>query len=72
MPNELELAARLAMVFPDAGGDQGEYTGGLNYYFDGHNVKIQADYSALTTEDGISAGNDRFDNRVRLQVQVKL
>jgi hypothetical protein len=44
----------------------------LNYYFDGHNVKIQADYSALTTEDGISAGNDRFDNRVRLQVQVKL
>lgn len=72
MPKEFEVAARVAQVMPDAGGDQAEYTGGLNYFLDGHNVKVQADYSMLTVDDGVAVGNDRLDHRIRLQFQIKI
>ncbi|HLG18591.1 MAG TPA: porin [Bdellovibrionota bacterium] len=73
MPEKLELGARIARVFVDGGGDTGEYTLGLNYYmFKAHHVKFQFDYSALTTEDGVAAGDDRLDHRVRAQLQVKI
>lgn len=72
LPKELEIVGRVGQVMPDAGGDMAEYTGGFNYYVDGHRVKLQFDYSVLTTENGIAVGTDRTDHRARAQVQVKL
>ena len=73
MPKTLEVGARYARVFADSGSDQTEYTGGLNYYIHaGHRVKLQLDYSVLVGEDGISAGDDQVNHRVRAQLQVKI
>ncbi len=73
IPHELEIAARVTKIFKEGTGDQGEYTLGLNFYlFETHNVKFQMDYSALTEEDGVVAGDDRLDHRVRAQLQVKI
>lgn len=45
-----------------------EYTGGINYYFRGHRSKIQTDVGHFVTEEG--DGQDKNENRVRLQYQI--
>lgn len=47
-------------------GDSGELGGGLNYYFAGHNLKLQADYFRLYKERDVKHGDDQL--RVQLQV----
>ena len=47
--------------------DNQEAGASLNYYFNGHNVKLQADYSHLWNN---AATKDRNDDRVRLQLQL--
>ena len=70
---KFEIAERIAQILPDSAHNLGEYTLGLNYYLhDGHRVKFQMDYSALTEQDGVAVGNDRLDHRVRAQFQVRL
>jgi phosphate-selective porin OprO/OprP len=70
---KFEVAERVAQIYPEATHDTAEYTLGLNYYlFDGHRVKFQMDYSALTEKDGVAVGNNRLDYRVRAQFQIKI
>ncbi|MBX7084534.1 MAG: hypothetical protein K1X88_35340 [Nannocystaceae bacterium] len=47
-------------------GDGGELGGGLNYYFAGHNLKLQGDYFRIWTDRAVARGFDQ----VRLQLQV--
>jgi hypothetical protein len=46
--------------------DGGELGGGLNYYFAGHNLKLQADYFRIWQARDIAQGYDQ----VRVQLQV--
>ena len=70
---KLEAAGRVSQIFLDGAGDRGEYTAGINYYIYGdHKVKMQFDYSALYTEDGIAVGDDQLNHRIRAQLQVKI
>ncbi|HEX7477544.1 MAG TPA: hypothetical protein VF331_07035 [Polyangiales bacterium] len=48
--------------------EQNELGGGFNYYFEGHALKLQADYTHLWQR--AIAGSD--DNRIRVQLQVAL
>ena len=73
VPEHWELAARVSGVDfgrannPAVLGDIMEYTGGLNYYLYGHNVKLQMDYSFIDTDRFV--GGHRGDHRLRVQTQ---
>lgn len=67
---DLEPALRYAEVAP-LGVDssltrRSELGGGLNYYFYGHNLKVQADYFHLWSDAKITRGDDQF--RLLLQL----
>jgi phosphate-selective porin OprO/OprP len=67
VPKKFELAARYSWVDPDNpnqtnDNEQQEYTGGLSYYMDGHNLKLQANYSLFRNE---STNGDLDDNVVQ-------
>jgi phosphate-selective porin OprO/OprP len=67
VPKKFELAARYSWVDPDnpdqtSDNEQQEYTGGLSYYMDGHNLKLQANYSLFRNE---SINGDLDDNVVQ-------
>lgn len=49
IPEKFEVAARFAGIMPSSDAAQNGYeiTGGLNYYFKGHNLKFQLDYGLL-------------------------
>ena len=71
LPKQLEVAARYSAIeSTDAAAytkfEKNETTLGVNYYFDKHNLKVQADYSMI--EDDRSANSD--ENLFRLQAQV--
>ena len=80
----LELAARYAEVDPnrDASGDRAtELRGAVNYYWKGHNLKLQADVGRLTYEPSgpgrtsasrlpAAAGQDVTDLQARMQLQL--
>jgi len=72
LPKRLEVAARYSFVDPnrDTSQDQQvEVTGGVSYYFAGHNLKLQGDYTNIHTQRG--AGNQPTDDKqVRVQAQV--
>ena len=72
--SHVEAAARFAQVYADGGNNTAEYTVGFNFYpHKGHyGAKLQLDYSALTEENGIAAGDDSLDHRLRLQLQIKI
>lgn len=73
IPEELEIAARVAHIYAESAADQKEYTTGLNYFISqNHRVKLQADYSLLKIENGVAVGNDSINHRGRLQLQVQL
>ncbi len=70
---KIEVAGRWATIMKDVGNDQAEYTGGINYYLhEDHRAKFQVDFSALTEDNAIAAGNNRMDYRARAQFQIKL
>jgi phosphate-selective porin len=80
----LELDARYAEVDPnhDASGDRAtELRGGVNYYWKGHNLKLQSDVGRLTFEPNgpgrtsasrlaAAAGRKVTDYQVRMQLQL--
>jgi len=49
IPKKLELAARVGAVWDIGPGSEGvwEYAGGLNYYLQGHNCKLQVDVTKI-------------------------
>jgi len=71
IPSQLEVAARAALVRPDADLDDDdlmELGPALGWFFQGHRLKLQADYAALIDEQpGADAATD---HRVRLQLQA--
>jgi phosphate-selective porin OprO and OprP len=82
LARRLELAGRYAAVDPnrDVADDRyAELRGGANYYWRGHNVKLQADLARLTFERNAPArgprlpsatGKDLADIQLRLQLQL--
>jgi phosphate-selective porin OprO and OprP len=66
----LEPAMRVSQIYALHGstslGDSGELGGGLNYYFAGHNLKLQADFFRLWQRADLRHGTDQL--RVQLQV----
>jgi phosphate-selective porin OprO/OprP len=66
----LEPALRISQVFGQGSNtalaDSSELGGGLNYYFAGHNLKLQLDYFRLWKDDALRQGTDQL--RVQLQV----
>jgi hypothetical protein len=68
IPHHLELAAQgTYLKFQGPQNDRHEYSGGLNYYFHGQPVKLQADYSYLLTQ---IPGADMKDHRFRVNLQI--
>ena len=68
IPKKFEAALQASKIFFNgANNNQSEYMLGLNYFFKGHPVKLQFDYSMLLTE---TAGNDTSDHRFRTLLQV--
>lgn len=67
IPRHFEIAARASQIFIDgANNNKGEFLGGLNYYFLGHDLKIQTDFSYLRNETTKGLAND-FRARAQLQ-----
>ncbi|MBK8238737.1 MAG: hypothetical protein IPK74_24690 [Deltaproteobacteria bacterium] len=66
----LEPAFRISQVFSQGSntalGDSSEIGGGLNYYFAGHNLKLQLDYFRLWKRAALRQGTDQL--RVQLQM----
>jgi phosphate-selective porin OprO/OprP len=64
IPKKLELAARYSWINQDnpnqKNQNEKEYTGGLSYYLDGHNLKLQANYSYFRT----GTDNNHQDDQV--------
>ncbi len=69
IPKKLELAARYALVDFEYVSKTTEYTGGLNYYLSGHNLKVQIDYSLINKEIDGKTGSTN-DHQVRAQTQI--
>ncbi len=70
IPEHLELAGRYAQVDPSrsvTSDQKEEWTIGLGYFFKGHDLKLQTDYSRLKTE---STSGDIDDDRIRMQIQI--
>ena len=71
-PERLEVAGRWAKISKNGALgldtiDTQEAGMSLNYYFNGHHVKLQADYSRLWDN---AAAQDRNDDRLRIQLQL--
>jgi hypothetical protein len=75
VPGKLELAGRISGVEFDKLNAAGvfrkttAYTGGLNYYIYGHNLKLQTDYSFLDNESFRGQARARDAHRFRFQAQ---
>ena len=75
IPSRLELAGRVSGVEFDKLNVAGvyrkttAYSAGLNYYFHGHNVKLQMDYSFLDNDSFRGQPSARDAHRVRFQTQ---
>jgi phosphate-selective porin OprO/OprP len=76
IPEHLELAARYAALDPnrDVADDRWiETTGGVSWYFDKHNLKIQSDYTNIHKQRRIAFNggpNNTDDQQVRIQLQL--
>jgi phosphate-selective porin len=67
----MEVAARYSYVDPNrnkANDLQAEAQGVVSYYFYGHNLKVQADYSNIHKQ--VAANRTTDDKQVRIQAQV--
>ena len=71
LPKRLEVAARYSNVDPNrdnAEDRQIEVTGAVSYYFQGHNLKVQSDYTNIHTQVAGKQATD--DKQVRVQAQL--
>jgi phosphate-selective porin OprO/OprP len=71
LPKRLEVAARYSSVDPnrDAFQDlQVEVTGAVSYYFEGHNLKLQGDYTNIHKQVAGKQATD--DKQMRVQAQL--
>jgi phosphate-selective porin OprO/OprP len=71
LPGHMEVAARYSYVDPNrnkANDLQAEAQGVVSYYFYGHNLKVQADYSNIHKQ--VAANRTTDDKQVRIQAQV--
>ncbi|HHT9125062.1 MAG TPA: porin [Candidatus Brocadiia bacterium] len=74
IPKRLEIAGRHSFVdfdddVPLGGVDElREYTGGINYFFEGHRSKLQA--NIVRVEEDLLTGEDEKDNKFQLQYQI--
>ena len=71
LPKKLEVAARYSCVDPnrDISQDlQVEVTGAVSYYFQGHNLKLQGDYTNIHKQIAGKQATD--DQQLRVQAQV--
>jgi phosphate-selective porin len=71
LPKRLEVAARYSCVDPNrenAQDRQIEVTGAVSYYFQGHNLKLQSDYTNTHTQVAGKQATD--DKQVRVQAQL--
>lgn len=67
-PHHLELAAQANYLrYEGPANDQYEFSAGLNYYFYGQPVKLQADYSYLISRQ---PGDDANNHRIRIGMQM--
>ena len=76
MPQKLEATGRISGVEFDTLNVPGvyrkttAYTAGLNYYFYGHNLKFQTDYSYLDNSRFSGQPKARDNHRFRFQTQI--
>ncbi|MBI5575603.1 MAG: porin [Deltaproteobacteria bacterium] len=71
IPKRLEAAARYSYVDPNRSRSndiQAETQGAVSYYFFGHNLKLQADYSNIHKQVSLNTSTD--NKQVRVQAQV--
>ena len=72
LPKRLEVAARYSCVDPnrDRTNDlQVEVTGGVSYYFQGHNLKVQGDYTNFHIQQ-LAPRQPTDDKQMRVQAQL--
>ncbi len=72
LPKRLEVAARYSCVDPnrDRINDlQVEVTGGVSYYFQGHNLKVQSDYTNIHIQQ-LPPRQPTDDKQMRVQAQL--
>lgn len=68
IPKHFEVAAQANYLrYAGADNDRYVFSGGFNYYFFGHPLKLQADYSYLINKQ---AGNNQNDHRIRVGIQA--
>jgi len=76
LPEKLELAVRYSYLDPDRDAAKDhwvETTGGVNYYFNKHNLKLQADITDIHKQAAVAFNSGPLstdDLRVRLQAQL--
>lgn len=71
LPKKLEVAARYSSVDPNREKTQDlqvEVTGAVSYYFEGHNLKLQGDYTNIHTQLAGKQATD--DKQMRVQAQL--
>jgi len=71
LPKRLEVAARYSGVDPNREKSQDlqvEVTGAVSYYFQGHDLKLQGDYTNIHTQFAGKQATD--DKQVRVQAQL--
>ena len=71
MPKRLEVAARYSCVDPNRDRAQDmliEVAGAVSYYFQGHNLKIQGDYTNIHTQ--VAGKQPTDDKQMRVQAQL--
>ena len=71
IPKHLEVAARYSCVDPNRDKSQDmliEVAGAVSYYFQGHNLKLQGDYTNIHTQIAGKQATD--DKQMRLQAQL--
>lgn len=75
LPQQLELAARFEQYDPNDGVDNTAditwTTVGFNYYFYKHDLKFQANYVMRGEDDDPVSGEDKDDDAVLVQVQLR-
>ena len=71
LPKKLEVAARYSSVDPNRYKSQDlqiEVTGAVSYYFEGHNLKLQGDYTNIHTQ--LAGKQPTDDKQLRVQAQL--
>jgi len=73
LPKKLEVGARYSSVDPNRDKPQDlqiEVTGAVSYYFQGHNLKLQGDYTNIHTQTQLVGKQATDDKQLRVQAQL--